>query len=70
MAKIWLLNNLNELLNLIRFLWYKTALFDVQIDKSQIALFCTFQIWDLYISICVTDTYEDEKHFHMKSIVR
>ena len=31
-----------------------------------IALFCTFQLWDLFVSICVTDAYESLKHSHME----
>ena len=48
----------------------KTACFDTKIGKCQIALFCSFQLWSISVSICVTDTYEVLKHFHMNSVVR
>ena len=35
-----------------------------------IALFCTFQLWSIFVSVCVTDTYKVVKHFHMNSVVR
>ena len=30
------------------------------------ALFCTFQLLDIFVSICFTDTYKILKHFYMK----
>ena len=43
----------------------KTACVNTEISKSQIALFCTFQLWGIFISSCVTNTYNSLKHFHM-----
>ena len=48
----------------------KTARVGTKIDKSPIALFCTFQLRGVFVSIYVTNTYENPKHFHMNSVVR
>lgn len=46
----------------------KTARVGTKIDKSPIALFCTFQLRGVFVSIYVTNTYENPKHFFMKDI--
>ena len=43
----------------------KTARVGTKIDKSPIALFCTFQLRGVFVSIYVTNTYENPKHFLM-----
>ena len=41
-------------------------------QKRQIVncIFCTFQLQDIFVFTCVTDTYKVVKHFHMNSVVR
>lgn len=45
----------------------KTARVGTKIDKSTIALFCTFQLRGVFVSVYVTNTYKNPKHFHMDS---
>ena len=44
----------------------KTARVGTKIDKSTIALFCTFQLRGVFVSVYVTNTYKNPKHFHMQ----
>jgi len=45
----------------------KTSRLGTKNGKSQIALFCTFQLRGILAFNCVRGTYEVPKHFHMKS---